>query len=1391
MPPSNQDIAEAKQFINELYQQRLEKFNKDLEFRNLVDRSVDQVMNCNALFELIQNADDAKLDDTPVKIKIILKQDTLIFSHNGKLFTEEDVRGIVRIAYGNKQNDLDSTGFMGIGFKSVYAFSDIVSVTSWPYTFDFNKKHIIKDASILEEAHPYWYAFPLWRDESDISKQEVHFKMHLEDHVKKPTVVGYIDAIINNPQILLFLNHVNRIEIMTDNNSITIIELTKEKKISTLYGDYEKIKILVNGKASHWQLWSNKITFKLSDFTREELHPKYKMLKNQQEANFNLQIAVPVQSTWRLENLDKNIKGSVVDFSNPIFCTLPTQHACNLSFLLNGLFSLDLTRDHVHVNKWNTLLFKEAGTLYSHIFLNVFKENDDFTKLTLPAELANQFHMAFLNAVQVKLKTAHWLPCRDGKLRTVDQTKFDLVGILEWMQDQETCENVNVHFGKNADDYFDAKLDLQHKLYSVLKGRLNINISAYQREMLISDLKKINSFINFIGKSEKINQSFVENLAKYYHSYEKGMQTDKELKDVAFVLCRINTQHVLKKPSESYCQPVAEVQTVDLIQAFPLIPYETQLTQLAKSWLGNHGVSQLDNVVIINAILTVLDNTQDKDNSKKVTHLFCERYGRIATSERSKLKQPYSVCVWTNRGNQPANLTYFPEHKIDLFVVNNLIYIDLTTDELHNWVREGLQYLGVKALTHNDVFNDFMRNFNEYTLEQKAEGLNWILINQTEIFKDRFFSMGINDLINNVKPQKILLPNITNENCLSHTCYLNADNIPVDSIDQYIPINFISAQFVALLNDGYEKILFSLGVINLNYKYIVTKILEFVCNRSASSGVTIILTQWLYDNADAILKDYHLESLLAVFGYHMLGNIYFVTTKNEMALVNTLYLSDIYEPEQSLEKYNVPIDFLSSAYVRPGDDKEKWKQFFIKMGVAQNITSMSRQSYQINANDLVSKEFTGYLQMLADWAVINRMAYKIARNVEYIPFIDRIINNINSVALYNIFWGFVKSNIQILFNETITVDSKAVPEKKLPTTHFPSYLLYLVWTYPCIMEEKSERLIKTSEIYTPRIQVIIKPFVALGVLTLYQLIDVSALLFLDAHFVKLGFQDELCEQDVTAVTHKIILQVDSGNELSAEFIDHCMKFYLYLKSMKQYNARAESILQKLQPVFSKLGYAAKISELLLKKLSVISELDQKKLVAMLDNMQFTDSEVRNQPRLSSQICDTDELIANYKIKQAGREGEEKAFAMLKNYYEKKDNSHLVDTETGFSCSYSKKKNKEHVKLSLEWTDKNTNQGLPYDIVITKNDKVDYCDVKSTVETAAAPFYLSKNQWFFMFKNPDNFHILRIEKPRSDPKLFKLSRLHKQIETLNVEKIEYEKGGKVVIQPTEESLKLKI
>ena len=107
------------------------------------------------IFELLQNAEDAlgRLSKPPESraVSFDLKDTSLRISHYGDRFDERDVRGICGIDESTKE--LNEIGRFGIGFKSVYAFTDWPEIHSGSEDFAI-EKFVLPKAVAAIDRHP-------------------------------------------------------------------------------------------------------------------------------------------------------------------------------------------------------------------------------------------------------------------------------------------------------------------------------------------------------------------------------------------------------------------------------------------------------------------------------------------------------------------------------------------------------------------------------------------------------------------------------------------------------------------------------------------------------------------------------------------------------------------------------------------------------------------------------------------------------------------------------------------------------------------------------------------------------------------------------------------------------------------------------------------------------------------------------------------------------------------------------------------------------------------------------------------------------------------------------------------------------------------------------------
>ena len=106
------------------------------EYEKMLDIIINQYSNrTHFIYEIIQNAEDAGA----TRIEFHLKKDSLEIFHNGRPFDEKDIIGVCGIADGTKK-DGTRIGHFGIGFKSVYCYTESPEIYSGNYHFRINKQ---------------------------------------------------------------------------------------------------------------------------------------------------------------------------------------------------------------------------------------------------------------------------------------------------------------------------------------------------------------------------------------------------------------------------------------------------------------------------------------------------------------------------------------------------------------------------------------------------------------------------------------------------------------------------------------------------------------------------------------------------------------------------------------------------------------------------------------------------------------------------------------------------------------------------------------------------------------------------------------------------------------------------------------------------------------------------------------------------------------------------------------------------------------------------------------------------------------------------------------------------------------------------------------------------
>jgi len=320
------------------------------------------------IYELIQNADDAALDEES-ELSIQILKNYVIISHNGAPFNSRDIRGLCSIGLGTKTNDATKTGYKGIGFKSVFGQPDgLVYVKTEHTLFKFDREYSRKkgwnnkwgNKQEWEERNGITFNCP-WQmmpvlienvDDFELAKVLNNENYTVKTAIKildSEQIFENINRFFGDAKFLLFLRRITRVEIIYDNQSVAFNKEKKQdnKEIVSLFRNNELL--------SNWYVrnWIHNIPQKIQkELKSDPKTPKKIQSMEKTEISFALEIN---------ETFDK-IK-LLKEGDSVLYSYLPTtEKEYNFPFIVNCNFLLDASREKIHKNrKWNEWLFQVIG----------------------------------------------------------------------------------------------------------------------------------------------------------------------------------------------------------------------------------------------------------------------------------------------------------------------------------------------------------------------------------------------------------------------------------------------------------------------------------------------------------------------------------------------------------------------------------------------------------------------------------------------------------------------------------------------------------------------------------------------------------------------------------------------------------------------------------------------------------------------------------------------------------------------------------------------------------------------------------------------------------------------------------------------------------------------
>jgi hypothetical protein len=283
------------------------------------------------IFELIQNAEDAGATE----LSFTLHPDRLEVRHDGRPFTEADVRGVCGVAQSSKSADLTQIGRFGIGFKSVYAY------TQNPRIYSAGERFRIESYVRPFALDPA--TDPLGPGPGAGPGTLFVFPFDL-DSVPAPVAVAEIAAALDtlDPATLLFLRHLVRLRV--SGTGVTGTVLARAQEPGPAAG--QRVSVSKNPGSSNdsWLVWSRPL-------------PGH---RGPRDGTLAVQIAfraAPGGTPW-ISPLDRS----------PLSVFFPTEKETFLGFVAQGPYRTTPARDNVpEHDSANTEFVRETAALLTGV----------------------------------------------------------------------------------------------------------------------------------------------------------------------------------------------------------------------------------------------------------------------------------------------------------------------------------------------------------------------------------------------------------------------------------------------------------------------------------------------------------------------------------------------------------------------------------------------------------------------------------------------------------------------------------------------------------------------------------------------------------------------------------------------------------------------------------------------------------------------------------------------------------------------------------------------------------------------------------------------------------------------------------------------------------------
>jgi hypothetical protein len=295
------------------------------------------------ILEFVQNAEDAGAGlGVPGEVRICIGKERIKIIHNGRPFTEENVRALCSIR-SSKKPEQGTLGYLGIGFKSVFKITDAPEIYSGGFSFKFDR------GAHAEPQETPWQVLPIWLSgpSEKIDQRLTTFILPLREQSDYKTVERELGQL--RIGLYLFLRWIKRI-VVED-------EIRRETwKLESLEDGQEDVKTLRRGHTAQ----------RFRFFRRTCLVPEWlksdRLVHEFRRDNVLQREVVIAFAMDEAGNLDSKLAGTMY---GGVYSFLPLAEATSgATFAIQTDFLVQPGREAInHEAKWNHWLVEQVTIL--------------------------------------------------------------------------------------------------------------------------------------------------------------------------------------------------------------------------------------------------------------------------------------------------------------------------------------------------------------------------------------------------------------------------------------------------------------------------------------------------------------------------------------------------------------------------------------------------------------------------------------------------------------------------------------------------------------------------------------------------------------------------------------------------------------------------------------------------------------------------------------------------------------------------------------------------------------------------------------------------------------------------------------------------------------------